>query len=406
MSRIYPLSLLAAASVLRADFIDSPLIRLSPETDLFLTARAKVEYDDNIFLNRNDTLPAAGTHYDLVPGLELQYGKDLPLTGTLSASRCFRTYFDPALRLLDDEQDAYNFSMSYDGGAALRLELGATYEETSRNSAEQAAVSSDKGTLVRSVTYGQSAKVAYVLTEKTSMSVAARRTRNRYDPTRLASPPPDFNTQGLTEAESWALPVSASYKFSEKLSAGLVLEYGESDLYNARPFGGYIDTIERRSGSLTMNWIASDKLDCELKLGILNSSYRGSGFSNQSPVYSFRVSHSLTEKLNHSLLLGQDASAGPNGNLSDSFQAVYDLNYSNSEAFRTHLGFNYTESNVLNANIGGGGRIDVRSAGIGFGVSYSPDFHWTFSFNYVLSRTLEPNTYDVNRVSAEVALRW
>lgn len=408
-----PIALLAAAAGLRAEFLDSPMVRLGDELDLYFTAKARVEYDDNLFLGRAGNLPDAGTYRDLIPGLELAYGKDLPLSGTLGVSRRYRTFFDSQLRSLDDEQDAYAFSGAYEGGGPLRVEASASYAETARNTPEESALAGGgtiDGTLVRQTNYGQSLKAVYQFTEKTNAGLGVRRSSNRYDPVAIPQPTPldpPFNTFGLREFDSWAVPLDVRYKYSEKLSVGLALEYGESDLYDARPFtAGIIDTIEREVANLTFNYMATDKLDCELRVGVLRSTYQQSGFSNTSPSFSLRLSHSATEKLNQGLIIAQDANAAPNGGLSDAFQVGYDLNYNNSDAFRTFFRATYSESNVLRVQGVTGGRIDVRSANVVLGASYAPDTHWVFSANYSYTTNIEPSEYDVNRVSLEAALRW
>ena len=413
-----PIALLAAAAGLRADFTDSPMIRLGEELDLYFTAKARVEYDDNLFLGAADTLPEGGASYDLVPGLEFQYGKDLPLSGSFGVSRRYRTFFDSRLRTLDDEQDAYNFAAVYEGGGPLRVEAAATYAETARNTEAEVALAGGAiaGTLVRQTTYLQSLKVVYQFTEKTNASIGVRHTSNRYAPQTVIrdldgagpNPPgPVANTLGLLEYDSWAVPVDVRYKYSEKLSVGLALEYGESDLYQARPFGNYEDTLERQFAGLTFNYMATDKLDCELRLGLLRSAYQLSGYSDSSPSYSLRLSHSTTDKINQGLIIAQDASAAPNGGLSDAFQVGYDFNYNNSDAFRTFFRLTYSESNVLASGVfNANRRIDVRSANAVVGVSYAPDNHWVYSANYSYTTNVEPSDYDVNRVSLEAALRW
>ena len=404
-----PMALLAAAG-LRADFTDSPMVRIGSELDLFFTAKARVEYDDNLYLQKSSDGTTEGAFYDLVPGLELQYGKDLPLSGTFGVSRRYRTFFDRFLRNLDDEQDAYDFSSVYEGGGPLRIEAAATYAEAARNTDIDSALA-DPATLVRQTNYLQSLKAVYQFTEKTNAGIGIRHSSNRYDPVAVKrNGVPGLSTDGLTEFDSWAVPLDGRYKYSEKLSVGFALEYGESKLYLARPSAQYYDTLERRFAGITLNFMATDKLDCEMRFGLLNSLYQSSRFSNDSPSYSIRLSHSITDKLDQGLLVSQDASAAPNAGLSDSFQVAYDLNYNNSEAFRTFFRATYSESNVLARPAAGGllatSRTDVKSTAISVGASYSPDNHWVFSANYSYSANFEPSDYGVNRVSVEAALRW
>lgn len=409
---------LAAASALslRADIFDSPMVRVTPELDLFATATARVEYDDNLFLGNNAALPESGTFYDLVPGLEFQYGKDLPLSASLSVRRHYRTFFDSRLRDLDDEQDDGAFNAAYDGGGPLKIEAVASYRETARNTEEELAAGAvPVGTLVRVASYYQSLKALYQFTEKTSGVVGVRNQSNRYDPRYVFKtvggvPGTYANTEGLTESDGWTLNLGLTYKFSEKLSLGPAVEHGLTDVYPARgsTTSNPPDTLVRDYLGLTAIYVASDKLTYTLSLGYLDSSFKSSGgLSRQSPSYSLRITHMLSEKMDQSLTVGQDANASPNGGVSDSFQVAYDINYNNSEAFRTFLRLNYGLSTIdrQSSPFGPVSTNDVEVAGASLGGSYVPDAHWSYTFLLTHSTSLS-GSYDVNRVSVEASFRW
>lgn len=409
---------LAAASTLslQAEWIDSPMLRIGSELDVFATAQARLEFDDNLFYRQNSGagLPNAGVFYDVVPGLEFQYGKDLPLTGTFNLSRRYRTFFNSALRSLNDEQDFGQFALTYDGGGPLKLDATALYSETARNTDELAAFATLGGSLVRQTNYAQSIKATYQFTERTQGSIAVRHTSNRYDPVDITvfTPLPVIqpNTTGLQEYDGWVIPLSARYKFSEKISAALDLEFGETDLSPARGnlgAGVVVDTLDRKYYGFTVNYAASDKLDYEFKVGFLDSSYQTKAFSKQTPSYSLRASHMLTEKIDHSLTFAQDASASPTGGLSDAFRIAYDLNFNNSEAVRSFFRLNYSNSSVNSFNplTSAVSESDIQVLGASLGGSYTPDTHWVYSFNYSYSHSLS-NNFDVNRISAEASFRW
>ena len=410
---------LTAASTLslHAEWIDSPMIRLGSELDVFATAQARLEFDDNLFYRQNSggVLPNSGVFYDVVPGLEFQYGKDLPLTGSFNISRRYRNFFNSALRTLDDEQDFGQFSLAYDGGGPLKLDASASYAESARNTDDLAAFATFGGSLVRQTNYAQSVKATYQFTERTQGSIAVRHTSNRYDPVDIDADnnpltAPVANTLGLQEYDGWVIPLSARYKFSEKISAAADLEFGETDLSPARgnPNAGVVnDTLDRKYYGLTLNYAASDKLDYEFKVGFLDSSYQSKSYSKQSPSYSLRASHMLTEKMDQSLTFSQDASASPTGGLSDAFRIAYDLNFNNSEAVRSFFRLNYSNSSVdsFNPTTFSQSSSDIEVLGASLGGSYTPDTHWVYSFNYSYSHSLSSN-FDVNRISIEASFRW
>ena len=410
---------LAAASTLslQAEWIDSPMVRLGSELDVFATAQARLEFDDNLFYRTTSVggLPNSGAFYDVVPGLDFQYGKDLPLTGSFNISRRYRNFFNSALRTLDDEQDLSQFSLAYDGGGPLKLDASASYTESARNTDELAAFATFGGTLVRQTNYAQSIKATYQLTERTQGSIAIRHTANRYDPAditvaTLPVPVIQPNTLGLQEYDGWVIPLSARYKFSEKISAAADLEFGETDLSPARgnPNAGVVnDTLDRKYYGLTVNYVASDKLDYQFKVGFLDSSYQSRSYSKQSPSYSLRASHMLSEKMDQSLTFSQDASASPTGGLSDAFRIAYNLNFNNSEAVRSFFRLNYSNSSVdsIAPITSAVSSSEIEVLGASLGGSYTPDTHWVYSFNYSFTHSLT-SKFDVNRISVEASFRW
>ncbi len=396
------LPLLLGASLLNAAWPpDSPVLRIGSELDLFLTAKARAEYTDNLFYRANPgALPDQALSLELTPGLDFQYGKDLPLSASLSFARTYVDYLDSELKPLDDEQDAIAFSANYDGGGPLLVSLGASYVETARNNAEFQALVGELATLVRQSAASQSLSLTYGFTEKLSGTLGARNTSVRYYDQPVGST--------LTNSQGFGIPLDLRFKSTEKLVVGLSLDFGTTDIHDPNT-GDFRWSYDRSFYGVNLSYQPTEKLQGEFKAGLQSTEY-DFGSKNDSPSYSIGLTHSITDKLDQSLSIGQEATTSPTGSVSDALRVSYGLNHANSQAWRSSFRLSYSDASVdqvvnpLTPSVGGS--TDVRTVSLALGLTYSPDDHWSFGANYSLSRTLDPVDYNVNQVSLEASLRW
>jgi hypothetical protein len=404
MKHAATLPFLVAASLLRADWVPhSPLLRIGSELDVHFTAKAKSEFTDNLFYrSTSGLLPDSALSLEFTPGLDFQYGKDLPLSASLTFGRTFVDYLDSELRQLDDEQDAFAFSTNYDGGGPLLVSVGASYAETARNNAELQLTPNEFATLVRQSAASRILSVTYGFTEKFSATVGVRDSAIRYYDQDLSS--------SLTNAKSFALPIDLRFKYSEKVVAGFSFDFGTTDIHDSNT-GAYRWSYDRSFYGLNLSYQPTEKLQGEFKAGLQSTEYDFSSTSSDSPSYTLSLTHSITEKLDQSLSIGMEAGTAANGGISESFRLSYGLNLANSQAWRSSFGLNYRDSSIDSLNdplnpTAVNSSTDVRSFGVSLGTNYSPDDHWTFGANYSFSRTIDPVSYNINRVSLEASLRW
>lgn len=398
---------LLGASLLRAEWVpDSPLLRIGSELDLHFTAKVKAEYTDNLFYRTNPgPLPDQAFSIEATPGLDFQYGKDLPLSASLTLGRTFVNFLDNDLNSLDDEQDAFAFAANYDGGGPLLVSIGASYAETARNNAELQATTPNPldefAFLVRQSAASRNFSLTYGFTEKLSGTVGIRNSAVRYYDQAPGST--------LTNSKGLSYPVDFKFKYTEKLVVGLSTDLGTTDIHDPNT-GQHKWSYDRAFYGINLSYQPTEKLQGEFKAGFQRTEY-DSGSSDSSPSYTISLSHSITEKLDQSLTIGQEANTAPSGTISNALRVSYGMNFANSEALRSYFRVNYSNSSVDSFVIagdpsGGVSDSDVRTLGASLGASYSPDDHWTFGFNYSFSRTLEPREYNVNQVSLEASLRW
>lgn len=403
MKTTVALPLLLGASLLKAEWTPgTPLLRIGSELDMHFTAKVKAEYTDNLFYRRTSSpnLKDEATSFELTPGLDFQYGKDLPLSASLTVARTYVDFVDSDHNPLDDEQDALGFSLNYDGGGPLLVSLGASYVETARNNAEFQALLGDIASLVRQSSSGQNLSLTYGFTEKLSATLGARNNSVRYYDQSAGST--------LTNSKGYGIPFDLRFKFTEKLVSGLSFDFGTTDIHDPVT-GAYRWSYDRTFYGLNFSYQPTDKLQCELKAGLQSTEYDFGG-KNDSPSYTLSLTHSITEKLDQSLSVGQEATTSPTGSVSDALRVSYGLNFANSQAWRSSFRVSYADSSVdqvvnpLAPTVGGA--TDVRTVGASLGVNFNPDDHWSFGLSYSFNRTLDPYAYNVNQVSLEASLRW
>lgn len=414
MARPLPLAVLLAAAASPAGWLpDSPIIRAGEDVDVYFTAKGRLEYNSNLFLDDNNGLPSGGASWTLGPGLSADFFKESMFSSSVQWRRDFVRYFDSALSGLHDDQDNGSASFTYDGGGPLTAQIEASYGENASNRAqEQIPGITPSGTLLRSTNYSQSAAFGYAFTDKLSLNFSATHSSNRYDP-RLkvvdpaVSPPPapEFNTQGLTESDGWNFPLGINYRVRERLSVGLTYEHGHTDISAARgstapapATGGF--TKDFYGVTLSGPPTESGKLDVMLKAGLLRSVYDDGSSPKTSPSYAITLTHQLSEKTNHALSLKDDASVAVNGLRNVTRSANYTYNWVASEAFRASASAGISLSKVDSST------SDISTGSYGLTATYTPDRHWTCVASYTLTQAYRPDAYNVHLVALEANLRW
>mgnify|MGYP006266841935 CR=1 FL=1 len=404
------IALLLAAAASQAGWMpDSPILRAGDDVDIYFTARARFDYNSNLFFGSAPGLPNHGSSWTIGPGLSADFFKEANLSASAHWQRDFVRFLDAKLKGLDDERDVGGATLTYDGGGPLTLHLEGSYQEDARNTSDLITLVppfDSAGTLLRQTLYSQSATLGYRLTDKISLSLAATHSSNRYDPVKHLNDAL-FNTQGLTESNGWTFPLNIRYQVRERLNVGLSYEHGAYDITRARlstaPLAYTGFTKDFTGLTLSGQPTPSRKLDVNLKVGYLKSVYNGGVDPHGALSYSVALTHTLTEKTNHSLSFGQDSSIAVNGRRSNATTGQYTLNYVRDDAFRASAFAGLSTSAV---EVGAPASAGIRTGSYGVNATYSPDSHWTYVASYTLTQAYAPNTYNVQQIALEANLRW
>jgi hypothetical protein len=350
-------------------FPTSPLIQIGDDTDIFFTGSLSFDLKDNLYSVAAKKSAAVVT---FVPGLNLQYAKDSPLSVNLTASQSIIRYNKAEFKDLEQGNSIIAGSINCDTGGPLVIGLSTSYGQSARNDNLATVLGVDSGqvlgaTLVRQANYSHSLSVGYKLTEKLSLNVSFINSYNDYlNPIKTKSnivdsaPPNDTyehianNTNTLSEINTKSIPINITYKTpNETLTYGLSLTHTQSDYSNAPyfhtrqildpvtnlPTGPILD-VARPPGAkkFTQNFFgftvngeptSSGKIHITTRLGYFTSDL--DGVSQNGVSYDLKISHNLTEKFTHEINLIHDVSASPAGGSIKSDTMSYTLAYALSE---------------------------------------------------------------------------
>lgn len=209
--RLALLSSLAATPVFAA-----PFLAIGDNAELFLTGRASASYNDNVFLAPDDGSAAEDEIFVVTPGLELTFGKNSLLRGTVSVYEDFVSYSDNSQ--FNEELAHFVFKSVYEG-AKLKVDANASFHERYQNSRD-ALLTND---LVRFDTYAAGAKGELSVSQKSKIGAGFQ-----YDST-------DYKTTGFVDRENYTVPLDYYFAIRPKidLSAGLQYRKTDTDAVNA-----------------------------------------------------------------------------------------------------------------------------------------------------------------------------
>ncbi len=405
-------ALTASALVQAANWVpNSPLIQVGNDCDIYFDASTALEVTDNLYSSPTKT---SATSWTLTPGFLLEYGKDSAFSVNLSINRTFVNYAASSQSKLEDSRDAIVAALRFADGGPLALSLDSSYRMTARNDdLQMQGLGGLLGaTLVRQANYSHGFHADYKLTEKFNLGLGYANNYSHYlDPVKTGtSGNYVYNTNLLTELNTKSIPLSFSYQAFEKLSFGLALQHDVTDYSAApyyseqgipRPVLAHDQLIKDFAGLTAKGQLTeSGKLSGNIRLGY--SQYHYDGAPNDSDLsYSISLSHTLTERLSHSLSLTRDVAASSTNTQMASKNYTYGVGYSASEDLTLNLSI--TKSDVLSSS----GKVNTYVYNLGADYKYSK--HLSFQAGYVLNDSkadVATSTYTSNTFTLSAGFRY
>jgi polysaccharide biosynthesis protein VpsM len=208
ISRDFYLRLVSATICLGAINRARAFVTTGPDDELFATGVASAQVNDNLFLSH--TNEKTDELFDLVPGLEFDYGKNSLTKGSLSVNEDIQLFATHSS--LDTGLTNAVFSALYDD-SKLKLNFDATFHQV-----DQATLQVNQGVLVKRDLYHVDGTGEIALTDKTSVSAGAI-----YDDT-------DYLKTGYTDWQWVKIPLNYYYEVEPKLDASAGFAFQNNQL--------------------------------------------------------------------------------------------------------------------------------------------------------------------------------
>lgn len=188
----------------------APFMAIGDGAELFATGRIGVRADDNILLT-GDTRKLEDVILEVAPGLELTFGKNAQLQGSLTLVDTFNFYATNSY--YDTQLFAGNFVTKYDD-AKMKMGFHAGFNELNQNTVEL------RGLVRRDVTTaGVNGELN--VSELTSVGAALNYTHENYRP------------RGYVDSDLVSVPLNFYYRWTPKLDAALGYTYSEYEAEGA-----------------------------------------------------------------------------------------------------------------------------------------------------------------------------
>jgi len=258
----------------------APFLAIGDGAELFVTGTLGVRADDNIFLASNAT---SDTIFDINPGLEITFGKDAALKGSLTLVDAFANYSDNSG--LNTNLFSGDFRAAYDD-AKLKLKFNTGYHELNQNSVDiQGLTRRDQFVI------GTGAEVE--ISQITSVGAGVNFTHENYK----------RKTYG--DSDDLSVPVNFYYKWTPKV-----------DLSAGYRYRNYETTIGLDSTDHYFNIGArgefTPKLTGEFSAGVTTREFSKGG-NETLPGFDGRLTYALTPKTSLQFGGSNDFGTSPQG---------------------------------------------------------------------------------------------
>ena len=333
----------------------APFMAVGDNAELFVTASASVQFDNNIYLDPSNE--KKDTIFSFTPGLDLVFGKGSATTGNVFFRDEIRRYSD------NDVQNTtlVNFGArsSYSNGVT-KADFNASYIELAQNDNDVNPI----GAIVQRNLTNLSAKTEFGLSEKTSLGVGLTFDRTNYD------------SNAYSDSNVWSLPVDVYYQASPKLDWSLGYRYRSSDLSGAGQ-----DSTDNFL-SIGARGEFTPKLIGQVRVGYTMRSFDAGADQNLFGVEG-NLTYLFSEKTNFHLTFGNDFGSSGTGASTKNSSLGFNVTSRVTEQWFLNAGLNYRKIEYSS-------RTDDYTEGQ-IGVTYV----YNNNINFGASLTLRNNSSDL-----------
>lgn len=306
MKKIIRISFLSAS--LAAGSYAAPFMAIGDGAELFLTGTLGVRSDDNIFLAKNAD---SDLIFDITPGVEITFGKNAQLKGSLTLADAFANYSDNSK--LNTQLFSSAFKSAYDDGK-LKMGFDASYAELNQNSV-------DIRGLTRRDVFNVGGNTEVEVSQLTKVGAGVTFAHENY------------KRKNYTDSDSLTVPIDFYYKWTEKTDLSFGYRYRDykvdigSDstdhFFNVGARGEFSPKLKGRF-AIGLNTRKLDKGGDETQLGV------DSGFT-----------YEISPKTNFDFGITNDFGTSPQGQQQKNFTINGTINTQLSQEWGANVGLSY-----------------------------------------------------------------
>jgi hypothetical protein len=183
----------------------APFMAIGTGAELFLTGNLGVRADDNIFLAKN---AESDVIFDISPGVDLTFGKNAQLQGSLTLVDMFSNYADNSD--LNTQLFSGDFLSRYDDGK-MKLGFNVGYHELNQNSV-------DIRGLTRRDVFNAGGNAEVSISQITSVGAGIAFNHENYKRT------------GYSDSDSLTVPIDFFYKWTPKVDLSVGYRYRDYEV--------------------------------------------------------------------------------------------------------------------------------------------------------------------------------
>lgn len=325
----------------------APFMALGDNAELFVTAAASIQSDDNIYLD--GTNEADDTIMSFTPGVDLVFGKGSVTKGNAYYREEIRRYSDNDNQ--DTELSSLGFNSKYDNGVT-KADFNASYAQVAQNDNDLNPV----GTIVRRKLTNLGAKVEFGISEKTSLAAGISFAKTDYGPA------------SYVDSDIWSLPLDVYYKASPKMDWSLGYRYRSTDLG-----GAGLDSTDHFV-NVGARGEFSPKLTGQVRVGLSQRSF-DVGDDDTQLGFDSNLTYEYSEKTYYTFSLSNDFGSSGTGDSTETFRIGLNASNKLSEqwSFNGGLSLNKTDYSTRSDDYLEGqlGVTYTLNSMVNFGASYT-----------------------------------
>ncbi len=306
MKNIIRISLISAS--LAAVSSAAPFMAIGDGAELFLTGTLGIRSDDNIFLARKAD---SDLIFDINPGVEITFGKDAQLKGSLTLVDSFSNYSDNSK--LNTQLFSSTFRSNFDDGK-LKLGFNLSYTELNQNSV-------DIRGLTRRDVFAAGGNTEVEISQISS--VAAGVTFNHEN----------YKRASYADADMLTVPIDFFYKWTPKTDLSVGYRYRDTKVSIGSDSTDHFFNVGARGEF-------SPKLKGKFAVGLNSRKLDRGGDDTQFGIES-NFTYEISPKTSFDFGMSNDFATSPQGQQQKNFSLNGTINTKLSEEWGINVGMNY-----------------------------------------------------------------